>query len=212
MISNTIVSKINKLEDQVNLISLSRKNELDNLAELIVSEYDDYGEVDIIVICTKNSLRSQLGQLWIKSISQNYNLDFLSVYSGGTEVTSFDEKMVDALSEFGFTIEKLNEIKNPGYLISQSEDDKSTDVMFSKLYDDEFNPEYDFIAMIVCEEASKNCPVIEESSHRLVLPYDDVKKYNDTEQQNEKYKAKIEEIGREMMYMIKKVVELQDHL
>lgn len=212
MISNTIVSKINKLEDQTYLISALRKEELDNLAELIVSEYDDYGEVDVIVICTENSLRSQLGQLWIQSIAQNYNLDFLSVYSGGTEVTSFNANMVKALSKYGFTIDKLNDIENPGYLISQSEDDKSTDVMFSKLYDDELNPEYDFIALIICEQADKNCPVIEESSHRLFMPYENVKVFDNTDQQLVKYNEKIEEIGREMIYMIKKVVELQEDL
>lgn len=212
MISNTIVSKINKLEDQTYLISALRKEELDTLAELVVNEYDEYGEVDMIVICKENSLRSQLGQLWIQSIAQNYNLDFLNVYSGGTEVTSFNSNMVKELSNYGFTIEKLNDIENPGYLISQSEDDKSTDVMFSKLYDDEFNPEFDFIALICCSEADKNCPVIEECSHRLYMPYDSVKKFENTDQQKEKYTSIIEEIGREMMYMIKKVVELQEHL
>lgn len=212
MISNTIVSKINKLEDQSNLIADQRKKELDHLAELIVSEYEDYGEVDIVAMCKENSLRSQLVQLWIQSIAQNYNLDFLSVYSGGTEVTSFNANMVKALSNYGFTIEKLNDIKNPGYLISQSEDDKSTDVMFSKLYDDDFNPEYDFIALICCEETDKNCPVIEESAHRLVMPYENVKVYDNTDQQADKYTEKIEEIGREMMHMIKKVVELQEDL
>lgn len=212
MISNTIVSKINQLEGQVNLITAKRKEELKHLAELIVSEYDDYGEVDIIVICTENSLRSQLVQLWVKSISENYNLDFLNAFSGGTKVTSFNSNMVNALSDYGFSIEKLNDIENPGYLISQSEDDKSTDVMFSKLYDDEFNPEYDFIALIVCDVAAENCPVVEDSSHRLVLPYENVKQFDNTEEQLDKYKEKIEEIGREMMFMIMNVVELQEDL
>lgn len=212
MISNTIVSKINKLEDLTHLISAERKAELDDLAEIIIGEYEDYGEVDIIVISTENSLRSQLGQLWIKSIAQNYNLDFIRVYSGGTKVTSFHEDMVKALSAYGFTIEKLNEIKNPGYLISQSEDDKSTDVMFSKLYDDEFNPEYDFIALIVCEEASKAFPSLEESSARIYLPYQPVQEYENSEERFEKYSDLIEEIGREMMYMVKRVVELQEQL
>ncbi len=212
MISNTIVSKINKLEDQTYLISAPRKEELDKLAELIVSEYEDYGEVDIIVICSENSLRSQLGQLWIQSLAQNYNLDFLSVFSGGTEITSFNSNMVKALSDYGFTIEKLNDIENPGYLISQSEDDKSTDVMFSKLYDDELNPEYDFIALIICEKADKNCSIIEESSHRLYMPYENVKIFDNTDKQSDMYKDKIEEIGRDMIYMIKQVVERQNFL
>jgi len=212
MISNTIVSKINKLEDLTHLISSKRQGELLDLAEIIVREYDDYGEVDIIVISTENSLRSQLGQLWLKSIAQNYNLDFVNVYSGGTKVTSFNSEMVKALSQYGFSIEQLNEIENPGYLISQSEDDKSTDVMFSKLYDDEFNPEYDFIALILCEEASKKHPVIEESSHRLVLAYEPVEPTLNANEKLEKYRALIEEIGREMMYVIKRVVELQEDL
>lgn len=212
MISNTIVSKINKLEDLTHLISSKRQGELLDLAEIIVREYDDYGEVDIIVISTENSLRSQLGQLWLKSIAQNYNLDFVNVYSGGTKVTSFNSEMVKALSQYGFSIEQLNEIENPGYLISQSEDDKSTDVMFSKLYDDEFNPEYDFIALILCEEASKKHPIIEESSHRLVLAYEPVEPTLNANEKLEKYRALIEEIGREMMYVIKRVVELQEDL
>lgn len=212
MISNTIVSKINFLEGQESLIPNQRKTELDQLAELIVSEYDEYGEVDIVIICTQNSRRSQLGQLWIKSLAQNYNLDFLKAYSGGTEITSFNPKMVKALSAYGFSIEKLNDIENPGYLITQSEDDQSTDMMFSKLYDDEFNPEYDFIALIVCSDADEACPIIEDCSHRVVLPYSDPKSFDGTPEEEKEYIKTIEEIGREMIYLVKKVAELEEDL
>ena len=60
---------------------------------------------------------------------------------------------------------------------------------FSKRYDDDFNPENDFTAILTCSSADKDCPYIPGANKRIALTYEDPKTFDNTPQQREMYFA-----------------------
>ena len=135
-----------------------------------------------------------------------YELDKITNYSGGTEATEFNYRMVDALKSAGFSVERKEGVENPTYVF---EVDPSIG-MFSKKYDDTVNPSSDFIAVMVCDEADEACPYIGGSSTRFSLRYKDPKYSDGTAAENKVYADKVDEVGREMLFMAKLLKESLD--
>ena len=159
---------------------------------------------DVICICTHNSRRSQLAEIWLKVISVHYDLPNLYSYSGGTEATSFNFRMLNALVTFGFDLLKYEDGDNPKY-IGLADYLGYEQSMFSKKYNHEYNPQSDYTAVMVCDHADENCPVVIGAKNRFSLPYIDPKASDNTPKQNSTYKATVLEIGREMFYLGSKV-------
>ncbi|MEL0009842.1 MAG: protein-tyrosine-phosphatase, partial [Flammeovirgaceae bacterium] len=97
-------------------ISSSRKELLSQIIEYIKSKIENKQEINLNFICTHNSRRSQLSQVWAKVASVYYGIEMNS-YSGGVEVTYFNERAIDSLVRSGFSILFENSI-NPKYEIS----------------------------------------------------------------------------------------------
>ena len=70
-----------------------RKSLLLNIAEAIANEYSKNEIVRLNFICTHNSRRSQLGQVWSFYGAHHFNLN-IHAFSGGTEVTAFHRNTV----------------------------------------------------------------------------------------------------------------------
>ncbi|MFM6984933.1 MAG: hypothetical protein ACKOXF_12420 [Chitinophagaceae bacterium] len=180
-----------------------RKKELDEIAEWIHDQLKQNKKLDCIVICTHNSRRSHLGQLMLALASEYYGIEGISAYSGGTEATAFNIRMVDALKDVGFEIQSTKTGENPFYNIKWG--DNSTQELkgvFSKNYAHEVNPQSNFMAILVCDSADRNCPVVLGASKRISLPYKDPKEFDNTKAESEAYKEKIFEMGREFFYLI----------
>jgi len=163
---------LNHAKKELDEITPLRKAQLDKLGQIISQYLHNQNRCDIIVICTHNSRRSQLGEILIRTAATCYGIKNLTVYSGGIEETAFNYRMVEALSRAGFEFQKsgkehnlIRQFKMVGRHIGQK--------MFSKKYDDPFNPQKDFIAIIVCEHADKNCPIVIGAKKRVSLPYND---------------------------------------
>lgn len=200
---NHLQQAITKLELEFELISEGRKQELKDLAKIIHESMEQFGRADLTVICTHNSRRSQLGQLWLKVAALHYGVNNIFTFSGGTEATAFNIRMVDALKDFGFEIRVLDETLNPKYHIKVAEDDETLDLLYSKVYSENYNPQQNFIALLVCNSADKGCPIVAGAFKRISLPYLDPKTYDDTDLEKEKYLEKVSEIGREMLFILK---------
>ena len=72
---------------------------------------------------------------------------------------------------------------------------------FSKTFDDAFNPQLDFAAIMTCSHADENCPFIPGANTRIALNYEDPKLFDETPQQNEKYLERSLQIATEMKYV-----------
>jgi len=195
-------SLIRELEDQENQILEKRKVELIHFSDTINKSLEDLGFAKLIFVCTHNSRRSQIGQLWMRAAAQYYGMQNIYTYSGGTESTAFNHRMVAAIDRAGFLVNKLDEWDNPKYLVHLSDTDENPDIYFSKKYDDSYNPQSNFIAVMVCSDADEACPIVPGAEARISLPYLDPKAADDTPQESEVYDKKMLEIGRELLFAI----------
>lgn len=194
-----------KLTNQFDQISEERLKLLQDISSKIKFQLEEFGSADIIVVCTHNSRRSQLGEAWISTACQYYNLDHITAFSGGTAATSFNIRMIVAMRHGAFHLQTEQPADNPRYMLTALKHTEEPHFMFSKTYDDPFNPQDNFIALMVCTDADENCPIVKGAAHRFSLPYLDPKAYDDTPMEHDAYVEKVDEIGREFLYMISQV-------
>jgi len=176
----------------------ARKALLKQLAQYISEQLNEATSVSLNFICTHNSRRSHLSQIWAATALAYHGVGGVQTYSGGTEATTFHPNAVAALQRAGFQIENPGG-DNPHYQVTFA---RAAPVLecFSKVYDDPFNPQQDFVAIMTCSDADENCPYILGAAFRLPLTYEDPKVADSTPQESEKYDATLRLIGRELLY------------
>lgn len=206
MVIKEIENNIIKLNDTFALISNERKELLNELARYISQKVRNHEEVNLNFICTHNSRRSHMGQIWGQTAAEYYGIENVKCFSGGTEATAFNPRAVKAIREFGFIITQKDNSGNPLYLVKYS-DEKEPLICFSKVYNDEFNPQNNFAAIMTCSDADENCPVVFGAEARFPIRYKDPKEYDNTDLEAKMYEERFEEIGREMLYLFSRVNE-----
>lgn len=175
---------------------------LQPLINYIQSRTDQKKEVNLNFICTHNSRRSQFAQIWAKTASEYYEIP-ANCYSGGVEVTAFNERAVESIIRLGFKV-KSTGAANPVYEIFISEQ-LDPIVAFSKLYDDAANGKDEFAAVMVCSHADENCPYIPGAEIRIPVRYEDPKEFDDTPVEKQKYDERSLQIAGEMMFVFSQI-------
>lgn len=143
-----------------------------------------------------------MAQIWAKTAADYYDIDAIC-YSGGVEVTAFNERAVAAIKRCGFKVDSKG-YDNPIYSIYHSENQPPIRA-FSKLYDDAENQCKKFAAIMTCSHADENCPFIPGTEERIAVRYDDPKEFDGTPQEKEKYNERCRQIATEMFYAFSKV-------
>jgi arsenate reductase len=203
-----VETKIIQLEDTFELISNERKELLNQFAEYILKKTRDGKDVNLTFICTHNSRRSHISQIWAQASAEYYNIPNIKCYSGGTEATAFNPRAVKAMQKAGFEIEKKDDSDNPVYLVYYSEDSDPIKC-FSKVYNDPFNPQKEFAAVMTCSDADENCPVVFGAEARFPIRYNDPKEFDGTEMEEAKYDERVGQIGREILFLFNLVYRKQ---
>ena len=201
-----LLSKIEKATRQFDFknITSERKSVLQPLIDFIQSKVLEQQEIRLNLICTHNSRRSHLAQVWAQAAAANYGIDKVFCYSGGTETTALFPMVAETLKETGFNIQILADGKNPVYAIKFAENEHPV-IGFSKRYDDEFNPQEEFAAIMTCSQADGGCPFISGAEKRIAITFDDPKAFDNTPQQKEKYQERSRQIGTEMFYLFSQI-------
>ena len=181
-------------------ISEERKRILQPLIEFISSKISKNEEVRLNFICSHNSRRSNLSQIWAQTMGNYYQIENVFCYSGGTEATAMFPKVVETLRNQGFEILKLSETENPVYAVKFAENEHAV-ICFSKKYDDDFNPKSAFAAILTCDSADENCPIVYGAEARIPIKYEDPKKSDGTPEMNETYFNRSLEIATEMKFV-----------
>ncbi len=194
-------SKIHRLTLEHHFIPERRKKKLKSVAQAISQELESQDLCRVMAICTHNSRRSQLMEAWIVAAAQYYNVEGISASSGGTEATEFNIRMVVAMRTTGFHLTERSSGHNPSYELTPLTPTLLGHRMFSKRYDDSYNPQHGFIAIMVCDHADQNCPVVLGAKQRFSIPYDDPKIDDDTPMEHDAYMQTIDKIGREVIYI-----------
>ena len=206
---NTFIEKIyhycSTLETEFHQISDARKLLLLRLSDYFSKKYQQNETPKATVICTHNSRRSHLGQIWLAVGADYFDLPTMETYSGGTEATAFNPRAVAALRRVGFQIEGDDmDHSNPHYLI-QWKKSMTPYEAFSKIYEEAPNPSIGFAAIMVCSEADEACPMVFGTDLRLTLPFEDPKAFDGTDLENIKYDERCRQIAREMFFVLNNI-------
>ena len=199
----------NKLQVEVKYldtdsISLTRRNLLEPLIVFIQSKVDTDQAVKLNFICTHNSRRSLLSQVWAQALGYYYNIKDLFCYSGGTESTDLFPAALEALEASGFKIDSQTQTKNPLHIIEFAVNETPIKG-FSKAYDHKENPKTAFAAILTCSQVDKECPYIPGAEVRIPLSFEDPKAFDKTSQQAEKYRERSLQIATELKYIFSNI-------
>ena len=160
-------------------ISSERKSELKPLIDYIQAKVSKNHVIRLNFICTHNSRRSHLSQVWTQTIASHFNIKNFFCYSGGTESTALFPLIVETLQNSGFETEIISESKNPIYSIKYTENEHPI-IGFSKKLDHKFNPKSKFAAVMTCNQADGDCPVIEGAEKRIPITFEDPKRFDNS--------------------------------
>lgn len=197
-----VLDEIEKFAREFDSIEERRQKELIAIGEYIAESVDRGKTAKLIFICTHNSRRSHIAQIWASAASAYYNVSDIEFYSGGTEETTFNPKAIEALRRSGFRIEKKDDSKNPVYSVYYLDSATENDVKcLSKKYDSNYNPRKDFIAVMTCSHADENCPLVHGAEKRFSLHYIDPKEFEDTDVEKRKYDEICKQIGKEIFFL-----------
>lgn len=183
-----------------------RRKVLDQIADYIFKKQLDKAPTRLIVICTHNSRRSHIGQLWLQAGAQHFGVPNVEVFSGGTEATAFHPNAVAALRRAGFDIEVRPNGENPTYRVHIPLAHPMTLHVFSKKFDQPPNPTKDFAAIMVCSEADAGCPFVPGAEARFAVPFEDPKRFDGTPEEAIGYDESVYEIGRAFLYVMARAV------
>lgn len=197
-LTNTI-SVIQKSE-----INQGRNHILRPLVEYIQQRLDLGKDINLNFICTHNSRRSHLCQVWAQIAAAYYQIPKVYCYSGGTEETALFPKIAETLRNQGIDVHIISEAANPIYALKYDVNAQPI-IGFSKKYDAPFNPQSEFAAIMTCSQADEGCPFIPGSDKRIPITYEDPKVSDGTEQQNEAYKNRSLQIASEMFYIFSQI-------
>ena len=140
-------------------VSKERKEVLNPLVDFIQNKVNSNQDIRLNFICTHNSRRSHLSQIWAQTMAFKFNINKVFCYSGGTEATAMFPKVAETLRNQGFQIDKITETKNPIYQVKFDESQAQISC-FSKVYSDDFNPKSNFGAIMTCNNADEGCPIV----------------------------------------------------
>jgi arsenate reductase len=185
-------------------ISDERKEVLLSLVDYIQEKVNAGESIRLNFICTHNSRRSHLSQIWAQAMAYHVGLKNVSCYSGGTEATAIFTKVLETLTMQGFQVLKLSENDNPVVAVKFAANENPI-ICFSKTYDHPFNPSTQFGAVMTCNNADEGCPIVLGAEARFSIKYDDPKAYDGTPLQTEKYAERSLDIAREMLWVFSQV-------
>ncbi len=98
----------------------------------------------LLILCTANSARSQMGEGWARHFAKLHNLD-LEVFSAGTRATLVNPNAIAAMQEVGIDIQSYT----------------------SKTLYDVPDPWNFDVVLTVCDNANEVCPVYPAKTLRL---------------------------------------------
>lgn len=203
---DTIFQEIETVIKSLNtdVISQERKEILQPLVDYIQDKVSNKQAIRINFICTHNSRRSHLSQVWAQTLAKYFNIENIFCYSGGTENTALFPMVAETLTNSGFNIETISQGDNPIYSIKYS-DNAHPIIGFSKKLDATFNPKSGFAAVMTCSQADGGCPFIAGAEKRIPITFDDPKAFDNTPQQAGKYNERSLQIASEMLYVFSQI-------
>lgn len=188
----------------IGTIPKERKVILHPLSDYIRGKVEADQTIRLNFICTHNSRRSHLSQIWAQAMAYYFGIKNVFCYSGGTEATAMFPKVAETLSNQGFQIQAISETENPVYAVKYAQNEAPV-ICFSKEYHNEFNPKNEFGAIMTCNNADEGCPLVIGAEARFPVKYDDPKISDNTPEQAQMYAERSLQIAAEMLYVFSQI-------
>ncbi|OAI53618.1 protein-tyrosine-phosphatase [Planctomyces sp. SCGC AG-212-M04] len=198
--SEALTRYIQTREAEFGTISTERRQQLAPVSDYIRKQSAAGKPVKLTFICTHNSRRSHLSQVWAKTAAARYGVANVESFSGGSEVSGFNPRAIAALRRAGFEISEQAEIGNPKYEVKW-QSSAAPMICFSKKYDQAPNPTSGFAAVMVCSQADKACPLVAGADARFAVPFEDPKAFDDTPEEQRMYDERTAQIARELLFV-----------
>jgi protein-tyrosine-phosphatase len=202
---------VKEVASEADSIPANRKEVLNGIVTDVEKRLRSGKRADLTFICTHNSRRSHMSQIWAETAAYYYGLNGIYTYSGGTQATACNCRTVAAMRRVGFDIEDATTGDNPIYLVRYAADRPAIRA-YSKLYNADGNPRQDFIALMTCSAADKSCPVVKGAVSRYAIHYTDPRLCDDTPTETTAYNERCKEIALEMFYVMSQVRKQLDTL
>lgn len=201
-----MIQTISKMIESISIDSITeeRKTVLQPLIDYLQNKAEANQTIRLNFICTHNSRRSHLSQIWAQTMAFHFDIKSVHCYSGGTEATAMFPKVAETLENQGFQIQMLSENANPVYAVKYAENEVPI-ICFSKEYSNEFNPKKEFGAIMTCNNADEGCPLVIGAEARFPIKYDDPKASDNTPEQTKVYAERSLQIATEMFYIFSQV-------
>ncbi len=193
-----------KAMENRNAISADRLELLSKAASGVRKAIAEHGSVELVFVCTHNSRRSQFAQAWAAIATGQYRVANVQCHSCGTETTACNARTVAALERAGLHVSTAGDERNPFYSIVYDVG-RSPVVLFSKAFGDDSLPKQNFIAMMCCDHADENCPVVSGAIQRIKLSYVDPKISDETGDEAKVYDERCLQIATEMLELMRMV-------
>ncbi len=195
-----LMANLESFARDVDTVAADRRAALDRIAAFVAERHAAGEPVRLTFICTGNSRRSHLGQLWAAAAARYHGFTDVETYSGGTEPSAFNERAIAAVERAGFVVDPVSDGDNPHHAVRLGEDVAPIEA-FSKRYDDPTNPKGDFVAVMTCTDADQACPLVPGAALRVSLPYEDPKVADGTPEEAARYDERSRQIATEMLYL-----------
>ena len=192
--ADMVVASLDDLPD-------ARKELLRDAADYVVRRAEDGETVKMVFVCTHNSRRSHLSQIWFQAAAAYFDVPNVESYSGGTEATACNIRTIHALRRAGLSIVATNQGSNPLYL-TQYSDSLPPIRTYSKIYSTDGNPSSGFAAMMCCSDADRKCPNVRGADARFALHYQDPKVSDNTTLESATYDERNFQIAQEMFFIL----------
>jgi protein-tyrosine-phosphatase len=198
-----VAASLASYEAGVDAIPADRKEMLGRIATYVRMRRAAGETARLTFICTHNSRRSQMGQIWSAAAAGYYGIDHVETFSGGLEVTAFNPRAIAAVQRAGIQVDTSSG-DNPHVKVTYASDRPPLE-MFSKKYSDPFNPQKDYAAVMTCGHADESCPLVVGATARIPLHYEDPKATDGTPEETATYDARSRQIATEMLYVFGRV-------
>ncbi|MBV6881167.1 protein-tyrosine-phosphatase [Epilithonimonas ginsengisoli] len=197
---------ISKIIESISIDSITeeRKTVLQPLIDHLQNKAEANQTIRLNFICTHNSRRSHLSQIWAQTMAYHFNIKNVFCYSGGTEATAMFPKVAETLENQGFQIQMLSDNENPVYAVKYA-DNEAPIICFSKEYSNDFNPKKEFGAIMTCNNADEGCPLVIGAEARFPIKYNDPKSSDNTPEQTQIYAERSLQIATEMFYVFSQI-------
>lgn len=178
-------------------LSPARLRALRSCGRALARAVQGSGSAVALAVCTHNSRRSQLAQVYLALALAEAGVADVRVDSAGTEVTAVASGIVGVLRERGFDVDGDYTVGNPrlavrGHGLALE--------LWSKTLDEALTATdgAPVIAIMVCAAADDHCPYVPGAVYRARLPFDDPKRADHTPEAPAAYREAAEAIEAEM--------------